>query len=68
MRRFVALAGLALALVCALAPEPAAAEDADVRYIVTNGGVDVEGKGEVHYSPAGRHDQSVDWARSGDLR
>ncbi len=50
--------GLLVALVCGLAWGPAAAADAEVRYVITNGGDDVEGKATVEYYPAGKHDGS----------
>jgi outer membrane protein OmpA-like peptidoglycan-associated protein len=39
---------------------------AQATYVITNGGVDTQGKGEAHYYPPGRHDgPTIDWARSG---
>ena len=39
---------------------------ATVRYHITNGGIDVEGAGQVHYRPAGHHDgPEAGWAGSG---
>jgi outer membrane protein OmpA-like peptidoglycan-associated protein len=40
---------------------------AEVRYTITNGGIDVHGHGQVVYLPPGKHDASpVTWGGSGD--
>ena len=66
MRKLIAATALTLALLCGLAIRPAAAADAEVRYVITNGGDDVGGKASVTYFPAGHHDgPSITWANSG---
>ncbi len=66
MRKLIGLIGLAAAMLCGPAVASAAAADAEVSYLITNGGVDTKGNGEVHFYPAGHHDGAVvDWARSG---
>ena len=46
---------------------PAAAGDASVRYVITNGGTDVGGNGQTHYVAHGKHDgPEISWAGSGD--
>ncbi len=60
------LAALGLALLCGLGAGQAKAADAEVRYVITNGGVDVGAKGQIHYDTAGRHDDSIAGAASGD--
>jgi outer membrane protein OmpA-like peptidoglycan-associated protein len=66
MRKLIVVVGLALAWLCGMASGPAAADDAEVRYVITNGGADVEGKAHVEYFPAGKHDGSaITWAHSG---
>ena len=65
MRNIVRFVGLVLML-CGPGIANAAAQDADVSYLVTNGGVDAKGNGEVHFYPHGHHDGAlVDWSRSG---
>jgi outer membrane protein OmpA-like peptidoglycan-associated protein len=67
MRKLVTALGLALAVLCGLPIEPAKAADAEVRYVITNGGVDVRGHGQVVYFPPGKHDAApVTWGGSGD--
>ena len=67
MRKLVATLGFALVLLCGLAAGQARAADAEVRYVITNGGVDVRGHADVNYFPAGKHDGAkVSWASSGD--
>ena len=66
IRKTVLLLALIIVPLCVLPPQRASAADAEVRYIITNGGADVGGKGEVHYFPQGHHDgPTIDWARSG---
>ncbi len=69
MRRFVASLGLTfllLGVLGGLTAARAAGPVAEVRYVITNGGTDVQGKGEVHFFPAGHHDgPQVDWIHSG---
>jgi OOP family OmpA-OmpF porin len=65
MPRVAALAGLMLVLLCGLVSRPAAADDAQVRYVITNGGADVGDKGQAHFFPTGNHDSAVTWANSG---
>jgi outer membrane protein OmpA-like peptidoglycan-associated protein len=36
----------------------------DVRYVITNNGVDTGDKGEVRYFPAGSRENSIDWTNS----
>ncbi len=44
----------------------ASAAVARVRYVITNGGVDVEAAGQVHFLPAGHHDGAeAAWSGSG---
>jgi OmpA-OmpF porin, OOP family len=60
MRIMVALVGLALLCFCCLAARPAAAADADVRYVITNGGVDVGPEhGSIFIFPEGKRDGSI---------
>ena len=67
MQRTMGTVVLAVMLVIGIAPHHAAAADAQVRYIITNGGQDVGEHGQVHYLPAGHHDGSeIAWASSGD--
>src|ERR1039458_9756723 len=66
MRKCIVIVGLIVMLVCTLTAGRAAAADADVRYVITNGGEDVKDKGQVHFSPRGHHDSDVAWAGSGD--
>jgi outer membrane protein OmpA-like peptidoglycan-associated protein len=67
MRKLVAALGLALAVLCGLPIGQAKAADAEVRYVITNGGFDVRGHGDVEYYPAGKHDgPKITWANSGD--
>ncbi len=63
-----AVAGVAIAaLMLGAGAQSAAAADAQVRYVITNGGQDVKGSGEVHYKPHGQHDAGdVAWSSSGD--
>ena len=64
--RTLTTAAFALALLCSLAIRPAAAADAEVRYVVTNNGDDVGGRGYIEYHPAGHHDgPAVSGANSG---
>jgi outer membrane protein OmpA-like peptidoglycan-associated protein/uncharacterized protein YegJ (DUF2314 family) len=66
MRHFVGALALALLTLCATG-HVAAAADAQVRYVITNGGVDVKGNGSVHYVVHGNHDgATVSWASSGE--
>ena len=66
MRKLVTALRLALAVLCGLPIEPAKAADAEVRYVITNGGVDVRGHGQVVYFPPGKHDAApVTWGGSG---
>jgi outer membrane protein OmpA-like peptidoglycan-associated protein len=37
----------------------------DVRYVITNSGVDTGDKSRIDYFPAGRHDNGIDWTNSG---
>jgi outer membrane protein OmpA-like peptidoglycan-associated protein len=67
MRKLVAALGLALAVLCGLPTGQARAADAEVRYVVTNGGIDVHGHADVNYFPNGKHDgPKITWAGSGD--
>ncbi len=71
MRKLVAALGLALAVLCGLPiglpTGQARAADAEVRYVITNGGIDVRGHGDVEYYPGGKHDgPKITWAGSGD--
>ena len=66
MRTFIALSGLIVMALCGPLVERAAAADAEVRYIITNGGVDVQGAGEAHVFAQGHHGgPTIDWIRSG---
>jgi len=65
MRKCIVMVGLIVMLVCTLTAGRAAAADADVRTVITNGGEDVKDKGEAHFFPRGHHDSETDWARSG---
>ncbi|HLW90378.1 MAG TPA: OmpA family protein [Roseiarcus sp.] len=66
MRNIPSALAAAVMLLCGLACDRAAAADAEVRYVITNGGVDVQGHGQVHYFPNGKRDGSFAWASSGD--
>jgi len=67
MRKLVAAVGLALAALCGLAAGQAKAADAEVRYTITNGGIDVRSHGSVNYFPAGQRDgPKITWAGSGE--
>ena len=55
MRSILALVGLAVFLSCGAGRGRAAAADATVSYLVTNGGVDVKGKADFHIYPKGTH-------------
>lgn len=67
MRKLVAALGLALAVLCGLPTGQAKAADAEVRYLVTNGGVDVRGHAQIVFFPPGKHDAApVTWAAPGD--
>ena len=66
MRTLVWVAGLTLTVLCGLLCRPAAADDAQVRYVITNGGVDVAGNGGLHYFRAGKHDEVAAGAHSGE--
>jgi outer membrane protein OmpA-like peptidoglycan-associated protein len=62
VRKSIAALGLILAIQCGMA----SAEDAEVHYVITNGGTDVGDRGEVHFFPAGQnHKSQIDWIRSG---
>ncbi len=63
---FIVLYGLIVMVLCSLTAQRASAADAEVRYIITNGGVDVQDKAEAHVFPQGHHDgRTIDWIRSG---
>lgn len=55
MRSILALVGLAVFLTCGMGAGRAAAADATVTYLITNGGVDVKGKADFHIYPRGTH-------------
>ena len=60
------IAAMGFVLLC-LHAAPAAAGDASVRYVITNGGTDVGGNGQTHYVAHGKHDgPEIVWAGSGD--
>ncbi len=55
MRGILAIFGLAVFLCCGMGAGRAAAADATVTYLITNGGVDVKGKADFHIYPRGTH-------------
>jgi outer membrane protein OmpA-like peptidoglycan-associated protein len=60
MRIMVALVGFALLCFCCVVARPAAAADADVRYVITNGGVDVGPEhGSIFIFPEGKREGSI---------
>jgi hypothetical protein len=61
MRKCIVVVGLIVMLVCTLTAGRAAAADAEVRYLITNGGEDVKGNGQAHLSPHGHRDSEVAW-------
>lgn len=67
MWRFIGLLGFVAALLSCPPCAHAAGADAEVRYVITNGGVDTKSNGQVHFVAHGDHDGStVAWANSGD--
>ena len=67
MRRLIGFIGLAALMLCGPLVASAAAADADVTYVITNGGVDVKGEGQVHFVVHGNHDgATVNWSNSGE--
>ena len=65
-RAFIGLIWLPALLICNPGVTRAAPTDAEVTYVITNGGVDVKGEGEAHFVAHGHHNgPTVDWARSG---
>ena len=56
IRKPIAALGLALALLCGLPGAGARAADAEVHYVITNGGIDVRGHAQVEFFPSGKHD------------
>lgn len=68
MRNFIVTLAFALSLACGATAGQAAPPDAQVRYLITNGGVDTKDNGQVHFVAAGHHDGDVvTWANSGDV-
>ena len=59
MRSFIVVLGLAVQLLLGLTAARAAAATAQVRYVITNGGTDVQANGKVHFFPPGQHHGSA---------
>ena len=67
MGKFIGLIGLVVLMLCRPTLASAAAADADVTYVITNGGVDVKSEGQVHFVSHGNHDgPTVNWTNSGE--
>ncbi len=67
MRNLIGIAGFAACILCGPAVASAAAADAEVRYVITNGGVDSKDNGQIHIVAHGQHDgATVSWANSGE--
>ena len=68
MQRLSNVFGALLFLLLSVMPMQAGAADAQVRYVITNGGVDVKDKAQVRYFQGGHNGTAVTWARSGDIQ
>ncbi len=68
MKRFLDahVLGLIVLMCCAVSLAQAATPDANVRFVITNGGVDVKGNGQVHYHQGGHDGPVVAWGNSGE--